>query len=523
MQSGARREAMGDIPTPAHLSYKIDQLRDMPTLLLIAQSALASEYKEPAFWRACSLQVQRLLHEVSIKDLARFADAVAMSSFRDDELMYNVGDSAITQISEMDTDTLAVLLRSHALLRLRSDRVVTRLQAVLFEHMQQSRATASGLSLALLSLARLREAGLVAEPPRELLEAVGRIVAEHLGFFSVSQLCEVLEAYGIYRIQGDRQTAALLTAAGGALAREPRSLSARQCAAAVRAFAKCRVHDERLLTALASRLRDKDVRGSLSPPEIAGTLYGFAMFTCQDTALLDLLSIEARRCLHHMGVPLVSTVLASFAKAGISCLVLSNRAAVQLRRAPPEDLDVATTEELAALAMAFGKLQSRDEKLFQVLGDAFLRRKSPPLMQEDCKVLVHIVFAFTKVHVVHPKLFGVVAAVLLERFEELALRDLARYLHGMAKVEYLPPPRLQERILQALQAEQLVGLGVFELLKVAAAARRLGLQAPTLEAQMGAMLPHEAGGEPGAGPGRRRPKPGPKKRRHSARKRKWSW
>ena len=263
---------------------------------------------------------------------------------------------------------------------------------------RRSRATASGLTCALWSLARLHGAGVWRRPPDELLEAVGRMVGEHLGAFTLPQLCEVLEAYSLYRVQGDRQTSSLLAGIGGVLAKGGPSLSASQCAISARAFAKCRVHDEGLLSALAARLREREVRRELGPQEVAHVLYGFAKFTSQDTALLDLLSIEVRRELHRMDVPLVSSTLASLAKAGVSNLVLTSRAAAQLKRTEREGLDAVSPREVIALAMAFGKLQARDEKLFEVFAESLLRRTNPPLEREPCVDLTNIIHAFSKAH-----------------------------------------------------------------------------------------------------------------------------
>merc|ERR1719215_881837 len=124
----------------------------------------------------------------------------------------------------------------------------------------------------------------------------------------------------------------MLAVVGGVLAREHKRLSASQCALATRAFAKCRVHDDRLLLAVGKRLRDNETRGSLTAEELSQVLYGLAKFTCQDTALLDLLSIEGRRRLHAMDIPQVTVTLASLAKAGISSQVLTSRAVVKLKR-----------------------------------------------------------------------------------------------------------------------------------------------------------------------------------------------
>merc|ERR1712216_822377 len=106
-----------------------------------------------------------------------------------------------------------------------------------------------------------------------------------------------------------------------------------------------------------------------------------------------------------MDIPIISTVMASLAKAGIPNQVLTSRAAIKLRRTPPEEYDVASTQVLIALTMAFAKVQAVDQSLFDSFGDAFLRR-SPVLFQTgSCDMLVNIFHAFTKVHAVHEPLY----------------------------------------------------------------------------------------------------------------------
>jgi len=356
--------------------------------------------------------------------------------------------------------------------------------------------------------------------PRDLLDAAGRMVAEHVAFFSSAQLCEVVDAFAACTVRDDPQVAEMFATAGATLARASRELSGEHCALAVRALAKCRVHDERLLAAAAARLRESEVRSGMDARQLVHTLYGFAKFTSQDTALFDLLSIEVRRRLHTMDVPLVSGALASLAKAGISSPVLTARAAVQLRRTPPAELDATPLEALESLTMAFGKLQVRDAGLFDTFAEAFLRRGGTLFSRGSCSSLVQISHAFTKVHLVHSALFGAIARTLLDRFEELSVQDAVRYLHGLAKVGHQPPPPLQER-LRGLTAESLSPLGAFELLKLATAARRLGLQLPVVEAQVKAVLPNEPSGSDLLSPPRA-PQPR-KRRRKSARRLKWDW
>eukprot|EP00930_Biecheleria_cincta_P063334 TRINITY_DN48870_c0_g1_i1.p1 TRINITY_DN48870_c0_g1~~TRINITY_DN48870_c0_g1_i1.p1 ORF type:complete len:342 (-),score=85.84 TRINITY_DN48870_c0_g1_i1:4-1029(-) len=340
---------------------------------------------------------------------------------------------------------------------------------------------------------------------------------------------------------------------GGALARQVSELSAADCAGASRAFAVCRVHDERLFGALASRLRDAEVRAALSPEELGQVLYGFAKFTSQDVALLDMLAIEARRRLHLMDASLLSSTLASLAKAGITSPVLTNRAAQLLRRqaaspkagkaegefaedfntlreqpAPACNLDSATVRELSALSMAFSKLQVCDRKLFDRLAEALLRSgtaggRPPAILAEPGATLVNIVHAFTKVHQAPQKLFGLITRTLVQRPEQdLSARDAVKLLHALAKVDHLLLPALRERLELALRPERLGELGVFELLKLAAATRRLGLQLPELEAQVSHVLPNEPKDSRAERIPQRRPASA-KRRKQSARKRKWAW
>lgn len=70
----------------------------MATLVLMARSAADSKYSRPQFWRACSLQAQRLILEATLSEFAQFVEAAAMAEHRDDELMYNFGDRIIDRI-----------------------------------------------------------------------------------------------------------------------------------------------------------------------------------------------------------------------------------------------------------------------------------------------------------------------------------------------------------------------------------------------------------------------------------------
>ena len=62
---------------PAHLAYDPQRVGDMSTLLLMAQSANASEYADPKFWRACSRQAQRFIGNEGLDNVARFVEAAA--------------------------------------------------------------------------------------------------------------------------------------------------------------------------------------------------------------------------------------------------------------------------------------------------------------------------------------------------------------------------------------------------------------------------------------------------------------
>lgn len=497
----------------------------MSTLLLVAKSAVESDYKDQDFWRTCSMRVQRILLNANLASIAQFAEAAASCGFRDDELMYNIGDTILERLSDMDTDSLAAMLRAHFLLRFRNDRIVLRLQDALYDHMEHSRTTPGGLSKSLLSLAKMASSGLLGDgilPRADLTEAANRMVTEHVAFFSSPQLCEVLEVQVHLGKRGNPQISLLLSNIADTLVREAGSLNGEQCAVALHAFAKCRVHDERLVGIVADRLRKQDVRSELEPEQLGNALYGFATFSCQDTAILDLLTIEARRALHLMNAPLMSRILSSVAKSGISSEVLTSRAALQVRRKEPGYLDEASNQELGALAMAFGKLQAQDGDLFSKVGEAYLRRTAPSFTEESCENLINIIHAFTKVHVWHQRLFKQIGDTLVDRAEEVNIRMLVRYLHAVAKIDYQMPPHLRHCIVEKLQAEKMKELGVFDLLKLSTAVRRLGIQVSSLETLVKTVLPNESDAVRESMGTRKRPVQ-KKRKMQSTRKRKWTW
>ncbi|CAK9052575.1 Uncharacterized protein SCF082_LOCUS28751 [Durusdinium trenchii] len=530
---------------PAHLVY--DQLPDKATLLLVAQSAASSNYKDQVFWQNCSSQARRLCQD-DLHALACYAATAASAQHQDDELLYNVGDMAVAAAENnmLEPGSLALVLQSHAILAFRNDRVVGRMESELFEMLRQSKATAACLATSLLSLSQLFSASALPDRSErcersELIDGGARVALEHLSFFTVAQLCNLLQAMANFRIRGDRQVSALLLGISNSLARQTSELSSKDCGTIAKTFAVCRVHDERILTALASRLREKDVRTLLTAEELSSVLYGFAKFTSQDIALLDLLSIEVRRHLHALDATLMSSMLASLAKAGVSCPVLTGRATQILRRTLPGNesavshrvshpcnLQLATFSELSALTMAFAKFQVRDSRLHERLAQAFLEcndsiQPIKALEVQSCPELINVVHAFAKVHIAPVKLFGAVMGLLLSRPpEELSTRDAVKFLHALAKVEYTILPQMKGHILAALSPHRLNELGVFELLKLAVAARKLGLDLPQLEAQVSAILPNEPSLQSQSGNPQRRPV-SKRRRRKSARKQKWSW
>jgi len=538
---------------PAHLVYKPGSINDAATLLLVARSAAQSSHTDPQFWRQCTLQAQRLLgSDVKLQDLASFAVAAVSVRHHDNELMYNLGDMAVSAAEQgIDGESLSLVLLSHAQLRLRNDRVLRALEAALFELLRQSRATAECLSSSLLSLAEMHIEGCLPQDlddrsnqsgsRAELLDGAARVALEHLSFFTLPQMCKLLRAFTCFRMRGDRQVSALLLGIGDALGRQPNALSAGDCACAAKAFAVVRVHHERIFATLAGRLRDKDVRGDLTPAELSDVLYGFAKFTSQDTALLDLLSVQVRRHLHVLDVSLMSSSLASLAKAGISCPVLTGRAVQMLRRSTAStaaqseevtqrhlcDLTKATIAELSALTMAFGKFQVRDSKLYDTLADLFMTCKSESsdtraIAILDSPSLINIVHAFAKVHIAPARLFGTVLGSLVGRpEEELTTRDAVKLLHALAKVDYEMPLGFRQKILCVLGPSGLGELGVFDLLKLAAASRKLGVDIDALETQVGAVLPNEP--ESLTRESLQRRPTVRKVRRKSARKQKWTW
>ena len=447
------------------------------------------------------------------------------------------------QNDNLDGESLALVLRAHARLPLRNDRILRLLETALFELLKQSRATAECLSSSLLSLGEMHRAGLLPPLPpdsscrSELVDGAARVALEHLSFFTVPQMCALLRAFTCFKMRGDRQVSALLLGISNALARQPTALSASDCACAAKAFAVVRVHDERILATLSSRLRDKDVRDGLSPHELSDVLYGFAKFTSQDTALLDLLSVQVRRHLHVLDVSTMSSTLASLAKAGISCPVLSGRAVQMLRRSVNSevsepgrhqcDLTKATVDELSTLTMAFGKFQVRDSRLYETLADMFVTctdgtSSANAIATLTSPGLVNVIHAFTKVHIAPARLFSVVLGALVDRpADEFAPRDAVKILHALAKVDYDMPPSVQQKILSVLGPDCLGELGVFDLLKLATASKKLGLNIHALEAQVGAVLPNEPQSLTRESLQRR---PTIKKvRRKSARKQKWTW
>ena len=441
-----------------------------------------------------------------------------------------------------ESGSLTLVLQAHASLALRNDRVLKTMELQLYEMLRQSKATAACLSGSLLSLSKLFAASALPESEThersELIDGAARVALEHLAFFTASQLCNLLHAMSTFKIRGDRQISALFFGISSSLARQTSELTATDCAIVAKAFAVCRVHDERILTALASRLRDKDVRTSLTAEELSDVLYGFAKFTSQDIALLDLLSIEVRRHLHVLDVSLMSSMLAALAKTGVNSPVLTGRATQMLRRSfsghselapdvsPTCNLQLATFRELSALTMAFAKFQVRDARLYERLADALLecddsKELAKSIEVETCPELVNVIHAFAKVHIAPVKLFGTIMGLLLSRpHNDLSTRDVVKLLHALAKVDYAMMPHMKAHILAASNPHRLKELGVFELLKLAVAARKLGLELPELETQVGTILPNEPPLQ-SENPQRR---PAIKQqRRKSARKQKWSW
>jgi len=218
---------------------------------------------------------------------------------------------------------------------------------------------------------------------------------------------------------------------------------------------------------------------------------------------------------------MVAETLAALAKAGVSNPVLSSRAAAQLKRADQEAFDSTSTNHVVMLLMACAKMQVRDNNLFDTFAGALLRRGEGLFLNADVDELVNIIHAFTKVHIVHQEVFGSIGRALTHRADAFSLENVVKYLHAVGKVEYVLPHNLQECIRHALQSHNLKKLGVFELLKLATAAGRLGLVIPALEEHIAIVLPNEAKGRQYISPARR---PTPKRlRRKSVRKMKWIW
>jgi len=191
------------------------------------------------------------------------------------------------------------------------------------------------------------------------------------------------------------------------------------------------------------------------------------------------------------------------------------------------DLTKATIAELSALTMAFGKFQVRDSKLYDTLADLFMTCKSESsdtraIAILDSPSLINIVHAFAKVHIAPARLFGTVLGSLVGRpEEELTTRDAVKLLHALAKVDYEMPLGFRQKILRVLGPSGLGELGVFDLLKLAAASRKLGVDIDALETQVGAVLPNEP--ESLTRESLQRRPTVRKVRRKSARKQKWTW
>jgi len=505
--------------TPAHLTYVPQEAKDIATLTLMARSAASCKFEEQTFWRSCSLQAQRLLPKANLSELSQFVEVLADVRYKDDELMYNFGDVVLQDLDRVECDTLATVLRAHALFGFRNDRVLQEFQVGLHRQMHNSLSTASGMATSLWSLAHLYAKGALPGPSRELLDAVGRLIYEHSALFSVAHSCQLVEAFAIFREQGDQTSRAMLAMASR-LVKARAELTASECASVAWSYAKCRVHEDRLQAALAARLRDRALRDSLTASQVSQVLYGLAKFTCQDVAVLDLLAIECRRRLHLFDVDTMCETLGAIGKTGVSSQVLVSRAAARIKHMENKSLDAASEHSLGVLAMAFGKLQARDSKLFDTLGDAVLRGPRPVALR-PLRELVNYVHAFTKVHAVHDNLFRAVAQTIFERYDELSQTDLVRYVHALAKVEFVLPDGLQAKLATSLEDQSVKRMGLFELLKVATAARTLGVDVPSLETHVGAFLPTESRGRESGIRGRN--KSLPKRRRKTARKRKWDW
>eukprot|EP00746_Dinoflagellata_sp_MGD_P166530 gnl/MRDRNA2_/MRDRNA2_96476_c0_seq1.p1 gnl/MRDRNA2_/MRDRNA2_96476_c0~~gnl/MRDRNA2_/MRDRNA2_96476_c0_seq1.p1 ORF type:complete len:567 (-),score=99.30 gnl/MRDRNA2_/MRDRNA2_96476_c0_seq1:8-1708(-) len=516
-----RRFVSGDA-LPAHLSYSFDNVTDAATLRLMVQSARASKYDIENFWNQCQTATRRLHAKgCSSRELLQIWKGLADVNFCDAELMYNLGGALEAEIPVLTADDIAIALQIHAVVKISNGRLLTQLTEAMLLRMRSSRSTPGSIATSLLSLVQLQEMGFVTVP-EELLGGAARMATEHREAFSVEEMGFIMEAYGSLEKRGERQISLLFSGIATSLSAEASALSAGTCATAARAFAKCRVHDERLINTLATRLREKEVRDALTPSCLVDIIYCLGKFSCQDVALLDILTIEVRKRLPAFESADIAQALASFAKAGVKNPVLISRVAAHLKRLGPKGFDELTAQELSTLAMAFGKLQVRDKVLFEAIGDALIRQAEALEKMKHLSNLVNVFQAFAKVHHIHERLFRLLSDVMHGRFEELGPDDHVRMMHALGKMEYADA-ELALRLVSALQKDQgMSKLKLFDVLKVSNAAVRLGVVNDKLEQHLARILPKELRTGDNSLYSQRRQAP-LKRKRASARKQRWTW
>ena len=147
----------------------------------------------------------------------------------------------------------------------------------------------------------------------------------------------------------------------------------------------------------------------------------------------------------------MSSTLASLAKCGVSCPVLTGRATQMLRRPGPKleaneedrevqrvcNLSLGTFNELLSLTMAFAKFQVRDSRLHERLAESLLQcqeNDQAALEFRTCTDLVNVVHAFAKVHQAPIQLLGTVIRLLrLRPPGEFSTRDAVKFAPCVGK------------------------------------------------------------------------------------------
>ena len=98
----------------------------------------------------------------------------------------------------------------------------------------------------------------------------------------------------------------------------------------------------------AARLRACALHNSLTASQVSQVLYGFAQFTCQDVAVLDLLATFCQRKLHLFDVDTMCQTLGAIGKIGVSSQVLISSAAARIKHMEHRSLNAVSKYSLVA-------------------------------------------------------------------------------------------------------------------------------------------------------------------------------